>query len=158
MLSSIYAAWCPRRLEEGTRSPWTGITDGCELLRGCWELNLCPLEEQLVFLTTDPALPWPSSSLRRCFSVLFKRDSTFWAQPTLPSRGYHRGWWSSTDPTLLLCAELNLSPYPCWASASLLPSLKCSTRIQASDFILKVGRALWRLKLRRKKRTCNDIL
>ena len=48
---------CPRRPEEGIRSPWTGVTDGCQLPRGCWELNLCLLEEQLVSLTTDPSLP-----------------------------------------------------------------------------------------------------
>jgi hypothetical protein len=30
----------------------------CELPCGCWELNLDPLEEQPVFLTTEPTL-WP---------------------------------------------------------------------------------------------------
>ena len=33
----------------GTR----GVTDTCELLCGCWELNSCPLEEQPVLLTTE---------------------------------------------------------------------------------------------------------
>ena len=32
------------------------ITDGCEPACGCWELNLGPLEEQLVLLTTDSSL------------------------------------------------------------------------------------------------------
>ena len=32
------------------------ITDGCEPPCGCWELNLGPLEEQSVFLTTEPSL------------------------------------------------------------------------------------------------------
>jgi hypothetical protein len=32
------------------------ITDGCEPPCGCWELNLGPLEEVLVLLTTEPSL------------------------------------------------------------------------------------------------------
>jgi hypothetical protein len=32
------------------------ITDGCEPPCGCWDLNSEPLEEQLVFLTTEPSL------------------------------------------------------------------------------------------------------
>jgi hypothetical protein len=32
------------------------ITDGCEPPCGCWELNLGPLEEQLVLLTAEPSL------------------------------------------------------------------------------------------------------
>jgi hypothetical protein len=35
------------------------ITDGCELLYGCWELNSGPLEEQSVLLTTEPSLQLP---------------------------------------------------------------------------------------------------
>ena len=31
--------------------PWIGVTAGCESPCGCWELNLGPLEEQLVLLT-----------------------------------------------------------------------------------------------------------
>ena len=34
----------------------TGITDSCELLCGCWELNLSPLKEQPIPLTTEPYL------------------------------------------------------------------------------------------------------
>lgn len=47
----------PWRPEKSTGAPRTGVTDGCQLPRGCWELNLCLLEEQLVSLTTDPSLP-----------------------------------------------------------------------------------------------------
>ena len=36
--------------------PETGVTDSCELSYGCWELNLGPLEEQLVLLTAEPSL------------------------------------------------------------------------------------------------------
>ena len=32
----------------------TGVTDNCGLLGGCWEPDLGPLEEQLVFLTAEP--------------------------------------------------------------------------------------------------------
>jgi hypothetical protein len=32
------------------------VTDSCELLCGCWELNLGPLEVQSVLLTTEPSL------------------------------------------------------------------------------------------------------
>ena len=38
------------------RFPGTRITDSCELLCGCWELNLGPLEEQPVLLTAEPSL------------------------------------------------------------------------------------------------------
>ena len=30
-----------------------GVREGCKLPCGCWELNLGPLEAQLVFLTTE---------------------------------------------------------------------------------------------------------
>jgi hypothetical protein len=33
-----------------------GVINSCELLCGCWELNLGPLEEQTEFLTTEPFL------------------------------------------------------------------------------------------------------
>jgi hypothetical protein len=42
------------------RFPGTRITDSCELLRGCWELNLGPLEEQSVLLTAEPSLQPPN--------------------------------------------------------------------------------------------------
>ena len=38
---------------EGVGSLGAGVTDSCELLNRCWELNLCPLEEQPVLLTTE---------------------------------------------------------------------------------------------------------
>jgi hypothetical protein len=33
------------RSEEGIKFPQTGVTDSCELLCGCWELNVGPLKE-----------------------------------------------------------------------------------------------------------------
>ena len=41
---------------ESVTSPGTGVTDGCEPPCMCWELNLGPLEEQSVLLTTKPSL------------------------------------------------------------------------------------------------------
>jgi hypothetical protein len=41
---------------EGVRSPETGIANSCELPYECWELNLGPLKEQPVLLTTEPSL------------------------------------------------------------------------------------------------------
>jgi hypothetical protein len=41
---------------QSTVSPGTGITDGCELPHGFWELNLGPLEEQPVLFTREPFL------------------------------------------------------------------------------------------------------
>jgi hypothetical protein len=46
----------PCRSEEGIGFPGTEVTDGCELPRVYWELNLGPLEEQSVLLTTEPSL------------------------------------------------------------------------------------------------------
>lgn len=43
-------AWCPRRIEEGDRSP------GTEPPCGNWELNLCALEEQPVLFTSERTL------------------------------------------------------------------------------------------------------
>jgi hypothetical protein len=31
------------------------VTDGCEPPCGCWDLNSGPLEEQSMFLTTEPS-------------------------------------------------------------------------------------------------------
>ena len=40
-------------------APGTGVTDGCELPCGSWELHWGPLEELSVFLTSEPSLqPW----------------------------------------------------------------------------------------------------
>ena len=37
----------PMKAKKIVGSPGTGATDGCELPRGCWELNTGPLQEQL---------------------------------------------------------------------------------------------------------------
>ena len=44
----------PMSPKEGSRFPGNGATDGCELLCGCQELHLGPLDEQAVLLTEPP--------------------------------------------------------------------------------------------------------
>lgn len=46
--------WCLQRPRKGIRYPGTGVTKGCELLCGCWDPYLNPLQEQQVFLTSEP--------------------------------------------------------------------------------------------------------
>jgi hypothetical protein len=50
----------PKRIREGNKSFGTGVTDSCEPPCVCWELNLGPLKEQSVLLTTSLA-PEPDS-------------------------------------------------------------------------------------------------
>jgi hypothetical protein len=47
--------WYLQRLEEGVGFPGTGVTDHYELPCQCSALNLGPLEEQCVLLTTEPS-------------------------------------------------------------------------------------------------------
>jgi hypothetical protein len=50
----------PMEVRRGSKiPPRTGVFKGCELPCGCWESNLSPLEEQPVFLPTEPSLPGP---------------------------------------------------------------------------------------------------
>ena len=51
--------WCPQRPDNELRSPRAGVTDSCEPLCGCWELNLGPLVKQPVLLTTKLSLQPP---------------------------------------------------------------------------------------------------
>lgn len=53
MHGCLRATFIRKRLlasEEAVGSPGTGVTDSCEPLCGCWELNLCHLQEQPVLL------------------------------------------------------------------------------------------------------------
>jgi hypothetical protein len=56
---------------EGVRYPRIGVTDSCELSIGWWELNLGPLEEQPVLLTTEPSLQPLTYFCCYCLLVLF---------------------------------------------------------------------------------------
>jgi hypothetical protein len=49
-------SWYLWRLEEGFRSPGTGVKDGCELPCGCLESNPGPLEEQAVLVSVKSSL------------------------------------------------------------------------------------------------------
>jgi hypothetical protein len=55
----IYTCPVPSEFRRGVRTLGIGITDGCESLYECWELNLGPLEEQLVLLAAEPPLQPP---------------------------------------------------------------------------------------------------
>lgn len=54
-MSSHMHAWHPYRPEEGFEFLWMLVIDSCELCK-CWELNPFSLEEQPVFLLTEPSL------------------------------------------------------------------------------------------------------
>jgi hypothetical protein len=72
-------ARCLQKSEEGVRSTGTGVTDGCKLPSGCWELNLRPLEEQPLFLTAEPSLqPQYKAFLGTSYGPI---DKTFNSQP-----------------------------------------------------------------------------
>jgi hypothetical protein len=47
---------CPQRPEEGAGLIGTQVTNSCVFLRGCWELNPGCLEQQPMFVTTEPFL------------------------------------------------------------------------------------------------------
>jgi hypothetical protein len=49
-------AMCPRKPEGDGESLGPGVTDGCKLLCGCWDLNPGPLEEQLILFTAESSL------------------------------------------------------------------------------------------------------
>ena len=51
----LYELVCCLHVCKGVRFPGTGVSDSCVLPRGCWQLNLSPLEEQSVLLTTEPS-------------------------------------------------------------------------------------------------------
>lgn len=55
-VSHRHVAWCMWRTGEGTGSPEPGTAYSYEPPRGCWELNLDPLEERPSFPASDPAL------------------------------------------------------------------------------------------------------
>lgn len=45
----------PTEVRKWYNFPWEGIPGSCELSGGCWKLNLCRLQEKLVFLTAKPS-------------------------------------------------------------------------------------------------------
>jgi hypothetical protein len=55
-------------IRRGYWIPGAGVTDSCELLCGCWELNLGPLQKQPVLSTPEPALQPRFPALEMCVS------------------------------------------------------------------------------------------
>lgn len=53
---SYVCACCLQELEESIRSHRTEVIDYCEMLCGCWDLNLVPLEVELALLTAGSSL------------------------------------------------------------------------------------------------------
>jgi hypothetical protein len=54
---------------EGVGSPGNGVTDSCELPCGCWEMNLSPMDEQLMLLTAGPSVSPTTLFLRQSLSL-----------------------------------------------------------------------------------------
>lgn len=55
---------CLQGPEEDIGSSGPGVTDGYGPISGHWELNLCPLENQSIFLATKPFLQPPYIKLK----------------------------------------------------------------------------------------------
>lgn len=67
-------AWCPRRPEEGVRSPGTGVTGGCEPPCGCWQPH-SPLQElQVLWADELLSLSWLTSQPNLKLSHKVKMD------------------------------------------------------------------------------------
>ena len=78
----VFAA--PTEARRGHQILWSGIMDGCELLYGCWELNLGFLEEQPVLLISELSLqPQQIKFVWRGFVFCFK----------LPCRNYGKDFF-----------------------------------------------------------------
>jgi len=69
------------------------VTDGCEPPCGCWDLNSGPLEEQSVFLTTEPSLQPCSYILYapsyEMFPESWVKGKTEWGGIGISSRAEH---------------------------------------------------------------------
>ena len=66
-------AYYPKKPEGGVRSLGAEVTDGCEVMGGCWELSLGPLEEQSLLLTTEPSLQAGKQLGEKCCLVCMKK-------------------------------------------------------------------------------------
>lgn len=97
-------AWYLRQQAEVTEFSETRVTDGCELPYRKWESNLSPMEDQLVFLTTEPTIQhylllskknrlllfffiFPSEEVRAFFPYALAYQALF---PPTPSQGHNR--------------------------------------------------------------------
>lgn len=75
----MYECFVGIYLRRGIRAPWTGITDGCELPHGCWNLNPGPLKE-------PPFAHWAISPASR--GQLYTLSSFFIHKAKLVFGGY----------------------------------------------------------------------
>lgn len=55
IMRTVYM-WCLWQPEEDIRPPGTGVAEGLEQPRGCWESSLGPLGQEPVALTTEQPL------------------------------------------------------------------------------------------------------
>lgn len=58
----MHVGVCGDQKRMNIRLPTTGLAGSCELLHGCWEPSLDPLQEQQTFLAAEPC-PQPSLHL-----------------------------------------------------------------------------------------------
>lgn len=68
-----HACLVPIDVRRGCHIPGTGVLDGCEPPRGCWEPSTSSLQEQSELLKARPSLPQPLEQVL-CHSLL----SPFW--------------------------------------------------------------------------------
>ena len=77
-VSVLYACMCVTCVcwccagQKGVGSHGTGVTDSCELLCGCWSLNLGPLQEKQVLLTAEPSSLQPQDNNLRASGLLME--------------------------------------------------------------------------------------
>lgn len=67
-VSCFVSSWYPQKAELALEYSQIGVTDGCELSCGCWELNLGPLQKPQVLSTIEPSLQSPLIFFNVCFS------------------------------------------------------------------------------------------
>ena len=83
-------AWYLWRPEEDVGSPETGITNGFESPCECWELNLGPLQEQMLLMAEPSLQPLPPIYI--LFMLLFllinKKVTNFYQQCILIMQNY----------------------------------------------------------------------
>jgi hypothetical protein len=72
------------------------ITDGCEPLCGCWEVNSGPLEERSVLLTTEPSLQ-PLTGILNCVPQLYILYFFYSQQTSLKALALSLDRWAVTS-------------------------------------------------------------
>ena len=92
----------PMEVRRGLRASGIRATNECELPHGCWELNLGPLGESTVLLTTDPQtstflvnfiLLWAPTQRRVTVLRIAISSSQHTHFPTTTTRLGDHGFW-----------------------------------------------------------------